>query len=266
MSKSIEKEIKKYNFYHKIKISDNIYTREDDNEHYSHRKIFSELDKIDFNGKKVLDIGCRDGIFCFYAEKRGAKEIIGIDNNLSKGAIEFLIPHFKSKVKMFEMNIYDLTEADFGKFDIILFFGVLYHLREPITSLKKCYELLNDNSFLILETSIIENIESKPLIYIPVEESPYDPTSCTFFNIKGIFKTLESLNFDVLSYKAFTLRKFSYLKKVIKNIFWLLFNIQKIGKFDLIILNRALFITKKKITIKNSLSDYWYSKHKIHQK
>ena len=46
--------------------------------------------------------------------------------------------------------------------------------------------------FYVHETSIIENIESKPLIYIPVEESPYDPTSCTFFNVKGIFKTLES--------------------------------------------------------------------------
>ncbi len=266
MSKSIEKEIKKYNFYHKIKISDNLYTRLEDNEHYSHRKIFSELDKIDFNGKKVLDIGCRDGAFCFYAEKRGAKEIIGIDNNISKGAVEFLIPHFKSKVKMFEMNIYDLTEADFGKFDIIFFFGVLYHLREPITSLKKCYDLLNDNSFLLLETSIIENIESKPLIYIPVEESPYDPTSCTFFNVKGIFKTLESLNLHVLSHKKFTQRRFFNLKKIIKNIFWIVFNIQKVGRFDFIILNRALFVSKKETTKKSLLSDYWYSKHKIHQK
>ena len=40
MTQQIEKEIKKYNFYHKIKVTDNVYTREDDNEHYSHRKIF----------------------------------------------------------------------------------------------------------------------------------------------------------------------------------------------------------------------------------
>ena len=61
-------------------------------------------------GKRVLDIGCRDGIYSFEAEKMGAKEVIGIDNDISKPALEFLIPYFNSKVKMFEMNLFDLKE------------------------------------------------------------------------------------------------------------------------------------------------------------
>ena len=91
---NIKSEIKKYSFYHRIKVKDNIFTRETENEHFSHRRLFKYIDRIDLKNKKVLDIGCRDGIFSFYAEKKGAKEIIAIDNNVSKGAVNFLIPLF----------------------------------------------------------------------------------------------------------------------------------------------------------------------------
>ena len=36
-------------------------------------------------------------MFSFEAEKMGTAEILGIDNNLSLGVTEFLIPYFKSK-------------------------------------------------------------------------------------------------------------------------------------------------------------------------
>ena len=65
----------------------------------------------------MLDIGCRDGLFAFEAESMGASEVIGIDNDLSKAAVEFLIPFLKSKVTMYEMNLYDLKPETFGLFD-----------------------------------------------------------------------------------------------------------------------------------------------------
>lgn len=93
--------------------------------------INNNINDVDFSHKKVLDIGCRDGLFSFEAERRGAKEIIGIDNDISLGAKEFLIPYFNSKMQMHELNVYDLSPEIFGKFDVILCFGVLYHLRYP---------------------------------------------------------------------------------------------------------------------------------------
>ncbi len=56
-------------------------------------------------------------------------EVIGIDNDLSAGAVEVLLPYFKSKVQMHQFNLYDLTPETFGKFGIVIFPGVLYHLR-----------------------------------------------------------------------------------------------------------------------------------------
>ena len=121
-------ELKKYSFYHRIKVKEGIYTRDTKNSHFSHRKLFKYLDTIDFRNKRVLDVGCRDGIFSFYIEKKGAKEVIGIDNFVSKGTVDFLIPYFNSKVKIYEKNLFDLSESDFGKFDIITANHVCAHV------------------------------------------------------------------------------------------------------------------------------------------
>lgn len=38
-----------------------------------------ELDKLDFTGKSVLDIGCSGGFYCRYAKSRGANRVMGVD-------------------------------------------------------------------------------------------------------------------------------------------------------------------------------------------
>lgn len=73
MNEILKEKIKKYNFYHRIKVEENIYTRDFENEHFSHRKIEEKISKLDFENKRVLDIGCRDGFFSFYAEKKRCK-------------------------------------------------------------------------------------------------------------------------------------------------------------------------------------------------
>ena len=266
MNKILKDKIKQYSFYHRIKLEENIYTRDFENEHFSHRKIEERISKLDFKDKKVLDIGCRDGFFSFYAEKKGAKEIIGIDNNISKGAIEFLIPYFNSRVKMYEKNLYDVDIKDFGQFDIIFFFGVLYHLRDPFSAIKKCSDLLFDSGLLLIETATFENMESIPLIYIPVKDSPLEETSCSLFNKNGITTTLNSLDFEILFFDKFITRRLSVLKKFIKNFFWLFFNIRKFFNIKTFIGNRILIIAKKKKPINASLKNYWYNRHNIHSK
>jgi hypothetical protein len=44
-----------------------------------HRLEMLQLDKLDFTGKTVLDLGCNLGFFCHYAHQRGAKIITGVD-------------------------------------------------------------------------------------------------------------------------------------------------------------------------------------------
>src|SRR5262249_7329636 len=146
----------------------------------------------------VLDIGCRDGLFSFEAEKMGAAEVIGIDNDPSVAAIRFLIPYFKSKVQMHELNVYDLLPTTFGKFDVVIFSGVLYHLRYPFWGLKLVRDVVKDGGTLLLETAVYVDDNKYPLLFCPVgAESPYEPTSCTFFNTKALTDTLYSLGLTV---------------------------------------------------------------------
>jgi 2-polyprenyl-3-methyl-5-hydroxy-6-metoxy-1,4-benzoquinol methylase len=156
------------------------------------------MHKIDFRGKRVLDIGCRDGLFCFEAEKLGAAEVVGIDNDLVPGVPEFLIRTLKSKVTIQSLNLFDLRPEAFGRFDVIIFPGVLYHLRYPFWALKLIRDLLTDNGQLVLETAILADDNRHAILFCPTGgESPYEPTSCTFYNRKGLHDTLTSMGFAI---------------------------------------------------------------------
>ena len=88
-NEEILKKIKQYNWYHEIEVQNGIKTSAVDaievdgkyhtysssaKNHWNQRNIFNILKDIDFKNKKVLDIGCRDGLYSFYAEKQGAKK------------------------------------------------------------------------------------------------------------------------------------------------------------------------------------------------
>lgn len=92
----------------------------------------------DLTGKRVLDIGCAEGFFSFEAERRGAREVIGIDSfpdsvrrfNIVKAARQ-------SNANAFLMNVYDLEPKRLGTFDVVLFYGVFYHLKHPQLALER---------------------------------------------------------------------------------------------------------------------------------
>ena len=198
--RDIKRQLERHEFYHVIQLTDTISTPGNPDFVRLQVPVLNALKTLDLSGKRVLDVGCRDGLFSFAAEKAGALEVVGIDNDLSKGAVEFLIPFFDSKVEMYELNLYDLTVERFGKFDVIMLPGVLYHLRYPFWGLKILRDLINSNGFLIVETAIFYGVTNKAMLFCPIgDESPYEPTSCAFFNKKGLIDTLATLGFRTLS-------------------------------------------------------------------
>ncbi len=108
----------------------------------------------DLSGKRVLDIGCWDGFYSFEAERHGA-EVVAIDcwrpENFFK-AHEVLRSHVTFK----EMSVYELKRQQFGTFDIVLFLGVLYHLRHPLLALERICELTH--GVAVIESHVIDNI------------------------------------------------------------------------------------------------------------
>jgi tRNA (mo5U34)-methyltransferase len=96
----------------------------------------------DLRGKRVLDVGAWDGWFSFECERRGA-EVVAVDCvelDTFREARELL----GSKVKYLTLDVTELSARRLGRFDIVLFLGVLYHLRHPLLGLEKAVELSTD--------------------------------------------------------------------------------------------------------------------------
>src|ERR1700722_464511 len=89
----------------------------------------------DLSGKRVLDIGAWDGWFTFEMERRGA-EVMAVDC-VESANFQYLRRELKSKVDYRILDMYDLTPEKLGRFDIVLFLGVLYHLKHPLLGLEK---------------------------------------------------------------------------------------------------------------------------------
>jgi 2-polyprenyl-3-methyl-5-hydroxy-6-metoxy-1,4-benzoquinol methylase len=195
----IREAMKAYKFYHIIPLTETVSPPGNPAYVPTQQMFMKHLKSLDLKGKRVLDVGCRDGLFSFAAEKMGAAEVVGIDHDLSKPATEFLIPYFKSQVHMFEKNLYDLKAQELGLFDVILFPGVLYHLRYPFWGLKVLREMVKPNGELLIETAIWRGDPNNAMLFCPIDnDSPYEWTSCTFFNEKGLVDTLKSLGFDTV--------------------------------------------------------------------
>lgn len=189
--------INEYTWYHIIKLNERVSTPGVKSFAEQQRLVDRALGGLDLRGKRVLDIGCRDGLFSFQAEKQGAAEVVAVDHNLSRGAAEFLVPYFESRVQFEQLNLLDLTPEKFGRFDVIIFVGVLYHLRYPMWSLQVVHDLLEDHGQVLIETALLLDDNQHALLYCPTgAESPYEPSSVTFFNLKGLEDTVKSMGLE----------------------------------------------------------------------
>src|SRR5690242_16401292 len=96
-------------------------------------------------GLPVLDVGAWDGSRSFEAERRGASRVVATDYyswhgagwGTGKGKAGFELAHaaLKSRVESIDVDVMDLTPERVGTFDVVLFLGVLYHLRNPLLAL-----------------------------------------------------------------------------------------------------------------------------------
>jgi SAM-dependent methyltransferase len=165
--------------------------------------IRTAMQDIDFRGRRVLDIGCCDGALSFEAERLGAAEVLGVDFDLPRDNIAFLAGALGSRACFEQRNIYELRPDTVGQFDIVLLPGVVYHLRYPFLALRLMRDLLKDGGTLLVETATCADANRLPLVLCPTgKASPYEPTSCTFFNIKGFVDTARSLGLLVAWHRS----------------------------------------------------------------
>jgi tRNA (mo5U34)-methyltransferase len=169
----IQQRIDSIGWYHEFDFGDGLHAEVKTPDAQSHRVLWAfiadELNKLDFKNKTVLDIGCWDGYWSFYAERRGASRVLATDDSSQNWAgdngfflaKELLGSSIESDTKL---SIYDLSRLN-KKFDIILCLGVYYHLIDPFYAFAQVRHCCHENSIIVFEGDVLFGLRQNSALY-----------------------------------------------------------------------------------------------------
>lgn len=96
---------------------------------------FSDAIPADLSGRSVLDIGCNAGFYSIEMKRRGADRVLGIDFDPEYlEQARFAAEVSGVEIEFRQLSVYDVAAIG-ERFDVVLFMGVLYHLRHPLLAL-----------------------------------------------------------------------------------------------------------------------------------
>ncbi len=96
---------------------------------------FAHAIPADLSGKSVLDIGCNAGFYSIEMKKRGAERVLGVDfDDIYLEQARFAAQVAEADIEFRKLSVYDVGALG-EKFDVVIFMGVLYHLRHPLLAL-----------------------------------------------------------------------------------------------------------------------------------
>jgi tRNA (mo5U34)-methyltransferase len=121
-------------------------------------------------GKTALDVGCNAGFHAFELARRGA-EVTGLDvdaHYLRQARWAARRFGLEGRVRFRQGQVYDLAR-DPREYDLVLFLGVLYHLRHPLLALDLLAARVRE--LLVLQTLTMPGEEAgEPPPDVPLAE------------------------------------------------------------------------------------------------
>jgi tRNA (mo5U34)-methyltransferase len=172
----------------------------------------------DLGGKSVLDVGCNAGFYSIQMKRRGAERVVGIDtDDQYLEQARFAAKVSGAEIEFRNLSVYRVSDLH-EKFDLVLFMGVLYHLRHPLLALDLLHEfavadllvaqsmLRGSNESIDLpsdfpfwESERFEN-EKFPRMYFVEKRYANDPTNWWIPNRACLEAMLRSAGFEILEH------------------------------------------------------------------
>lgn len=186
-------------WYHTIQLGDDIVTKGVDDT--PQRLARLDLPRS-FEGLTVLDVGAWDGFFSFECERRGAARVVAADYYSWHGAgwgtkAGFTLAReaLGSRVEDQDIDVMDLSPERIGTFDVVLFLGVLYHLRHPLLALERVAAVTRQ--LLVVETVVdMVGFRRPAMAFYPDRELNNDPTNWWAPNVPAMTAMLATVGFD----------------------------------------------------------------------
>ena len=166
----LQAEVDSFGWYHSIDLGHGVVTKGQS----VMAEMVTETQLPDFRGRSVLDIGAWDGYYSFLAERRGAARVVALDHYAwgvdfaarneywnacaERGELPdqardttdfwradlpgrrgFELAHraLESKVEPVVADFTTMAPTTLGTFAVVLYIGVLYHMKEPLTCLER---------------------------------------------------------------------------------------------------------------------------------
>jgi tRNA (mo5U34)-methyltransferase len=149
-------------------------------------------------GKSVLDVGSWDGFYAFEAERRGASRVLATDSfawTTAKAGFNLARQILDSHVEDMYIDVLDLSPDRVGRFDVVLFLGVLYHMRHPLLALERVAAVCIDH--LILETHIdLLDLPRPAMAFYPGTELNGDDSNWCGPNPAMVLAMLKTVGFS----------------------------------------------------------------------
>lgn len=181
-----------------------------------------------FAGKSVLDVGAWDGFYSFVAARRGAARVLATDSFVWQGRWGqdgFLLARqalgLEDAVEDRLIDVMDLSPEALGEtFDVVLFLGVLYHLKDPLGALLRVSSVCK--GLLVLETETALNLLPFPAARLwPGRELRDDNTNWWSINQTALVALLKTHGFREVRvvYRTSFVRRFGRALKARRG-FW----------------------------------------------
>ena len=135
---------------------------------------FRDVIPANLSGKTVLDIGCNAGFYSLEMKRRGAARVLGIDTDEHYlRQARFAAQIEDAEIEFRHLAVWDVATLG-EKFDLVIFMGVLYHLRHPLLALDLIHEHVAGDLLLF------QSMQRGSREIIPIEQD-YD------FNVTSLF-------------------------------------------------------------------------------
>lgn len=192
------------------------------------------LELGDLHGKTVLDIGAYDGYYSFAAERLGAERVVALDHyvwsadmpgymryrdermaaGLTVEPVEAMPEFWRpdelpgrrpfdlahealgSQVEVVIGDLLDYDLSKLGDFDVVMYLGVLYHVRHPLLALEKVAAVTRGTAYIETQAEVFPGAEGTPMCrFIESDELNHDPSNWWTFNEAALLSMCRAAGF-----------------------------------------------------------------------
>jgi tRNA (mo5U34)-methyltransferase len=152
----------------------------------------------DLTGKTVLDVGARDGYLSFAAERYGAARVLAVEKGAwsepgGKRSFERSRSALASHVEDLEVDVLNISPETVGRFDVVLFVGMLFHMRHPLLALERVASVTKE--VLVVETLVDMTFLRSPAAAFHPPQAPHEQTAWWGPNRAAVLGMLETVGF-----------------------------------------------------------------------